>query len=356
MAAALAVLLFALSPSPANAMSLGDLTLHGYLDLEYTQATKNEGPDNPNATGMDNGSFDIHHLNLLMDMNIRPELSAHAMIEFDHGADTERNQGDIILEYGFADYIFSNWLKIRGGKTLTPYGLYNEIHDASPAFLSVFVPETFYMADSKGGFPMIPKWVTGLSVRGELTLPRWYHDIEYVLYVGNGENLGSTNDAAYDDNANKAVGGRIHFTTSDESLQLGVSGFYGDKAVTPDNLSERHWTFIGSASYYWKHLNVRGEYGQSKLGDRKETSTYVQVSWRFGRYTPYGRFQYLDPDTNESDDYWKTYLLGLNIKITDNLFFKVEWDEHSRGANNVEVIHKGSEDFGEFRTALTVFF
>lgn len=342
--------------TPSSALDLGMIQLHGYLDLEYTQATKNEGKDNPQATGMDNGSFDIHHFNLLMDLTVRPELTAHAMVEFDHGADTERQQGDIILEYAFGEYIFHDWAKLRGGKMLTPYGLYNEIHDASPAFLSVFIPETMYMATERGGFPMMPKWITGMGLRGEAAIMPGHHDIDYTVYIGNGENLASTNESAYDDNANKAVGGRIQFTTHEETLQAGLSGFYGDKAVTPDNLSETHWTLIMSLNYNFRNLNVRGEYGHSRLGDRKEISWYAQGSWRFGRYTPYIRIQQLEPDVDQDDDLWSTYLAGLNIKVNDNLFFKVEWDEHRRGANNTAILREGGEDFGEFRSALTLFF
>ncbi|MGK7344710.1 MAG: hypothetical protein ACNS63_02745 [Candidatus Nitrospinota bacterium M3_3B_026] len=352
---ALAVLLSAAAAPEAAALDLGMLKLHGYMDMRYTQATKDEGSEYPQATGMDNGSFNLLHFNLLMDVVIRPDLLIQSMVEFEHGPDTGRGHGSVILEYAFADYILANWLKLRGGKTLTPWGLYNEIHDASPAFLSVNVPEMMYHADSKGGFPLIPKFTTGLALRGEVPTPG-HHDIDYVLYAGNGEGLGSTNEAAFDDNVNKAAGGRLQFTTHDESIQAGLSGFYGERAVTPDNLNEWHWASVASLNVNLGRLNVRGEYGQSELGDRGEITWYAQGSYRAGRYTPYLRYQTIDPDTDFGDDDWTSYLAGVNVRMNDNLFIKVEWNENRRGANNVEIINEGGEDFGQFRAAFTLFF
>jgi len=113
---------------------------------------------------------------------------------------------------------------------------------------------------------------------------------------------------------------------------------------------------IASLNINLMDINLRGEYGQSELGDRGEITWYTQASYRINRFTPYLRYQTIDPDTGFEDDNWTSLLAGLNIMVNDNLFFKVEWNENRRGSNNVEIIHEGKEDFGEFRSAFTLFF
>lgn len=342
-------------PSPkAEAVTWENVHLHGYFDFQYLQNTKPEGPDDPNTPGMDNGSFDFRHLTLLLDINVLPELLIKANIEFDHATDTELGYGGFILEYGFAEYIYKDWLKLRAGKALTPYGLFNEIHDASPAYLSVNVPESIYKTDKRGGFTMMPKWITGLYALGITNLSDGY-DFDYVIFIGNGESVGY-NDAQFDSNPNKAVGGRAQISLDDEKLLAGVSAYYGDKAVSQTNLSENHWAYVISLSYNLSNFNVKTEYGQGKLGSRTEYGWYVQPSYRIGKYTPYLRAQSSDPNDTQPDDYWNAYLAGVNIKVNSHMFLKFEWRENMRGKNNNDVLTPGNEDFGEFKSSVTIHF
>ncbi|MBI4665913.1 MAG: hypothetical protein HY751_05810 [Nitrospinae bacterium] len=343
------------SVTPASAVTWDRVTLHGYLDLEYTQATKPEGEDDPSSPGADNGSFDQHHFNLLTDIHVAPDLWVKAHVEFDHGADSELGQGGIILEYGFGEYVMREWLKFRGGKALTPYGIYNEIHDATPAFISVSVPEMIYKSERRGGFAMMPKWITGLYALGETPVGKRQNNFDYVFYVGNGESVG-VNEAQHDANPNKAVGGRLQYSMDDDKFMGGVSYYYGDKAVSEDNLSQNHWGYIVSLNYNAYPLNLMGEYGQSKLGSRTLYAWYGQASYALGRFTPYARYQSIDPSDNEADDFWNALTLGLNIKANNNLFFKFEWNDNRRGENNNDILTPGNEDFSEFRSAITIFF
>lgn len=354
-ALALFVIMFMAAPSrKADAVTWDDVHLHGYFDFQYLQNTRPEGPDDPNTPGMDNGSFDFRHLTLLLDISVMRELLVKANIEFDHAVDTELGYGGFILEYGFAEYIYKDWLKLRAGKALTPYGLFNEIHDASPAYLSVKVPESIYSADKKGGFTMIPKWITGLYALG-ITNPCGGCELDYVMFIGNGESVGY-NDAQFDSNPNKAVGGRAQISLDDERLLAGVSVYHGDKAVSETNLSETHWAYVISLSYNISDFNLKTEYGQGKLGSRTQYAWYVQPSYRIGRYTPYLRAQSNDPSDIQPDDYWNAYLAGVNIKVNNHMFLKLEWCENRRGKNNNDVLTPGNEDFGEFKSSVTIHF
>lgn len=342
------------SSQPAYAVTWDNVHFHGYFDFQYLQNTKAEGPDDPSAPPMDNGAFDFRHLTFLFDVSVLQELVIKANMEFDHAVDTELGFGGFILEYGFAEYMFTDWLKLRAGKALTPYGIFNEIHDAAPAYLSVKVPESIYHADKRGGFFLIPKWITGLYALGN-TNPCNGCDFDYTVFIGNGESVGH-NEAQFDSNPNKAVGGRAQLSLADDKYMAGVSAYYGDKAVSPTNLAENHWAYILSLAYNISDFSLKAEYGQGKLGSRAEYGWYVQPSYKIGRYTPYLRVQSSDPDDRKADDYWDTYLAGVNIQANKHMFLKFEWRENMRGKNNNDILTPGNEDFGEFKSSVTIYF
>ena len=348
------IMALAVSSRPAYAVAWEDVYFHGYTDFLYKQNTKAEALDEPGAPDPTNGAFDFRHLTLLADIHVMPELWIKTNVEFDHTPDTELGHGGIIMEYGFAEYLVKDWFKLRAGKSLTPYGIFNEVHDASPTYLTVNVPELIYKAETRGGFSFIPKWVTGLATLG-ITNPCDGCEFDYVIYVGNGESVG-VNDGQYDSNHNKALGGRAQISINDEQYLAGISAFYDEKAVSETKLNETHWAYLISLNYNRAALNLKAEYGQSKLGSRTESVWYIQSSYRLGRYTPYVMVQSIDPNDAQPDDYWNVYMAGLNVQVNKHMFLKLEWRENRRGKNNNEIITPGNEDFGEFKSAVTIYF
>lgn len=136
---AIGVLLF--FGSSAWAVDFSATKFYGYIDLEYKQTTADKFDDTgPDDANLKNGSFDQHHFNLLVDVPVSPKLAMKGHIEFEHGLNQGIDSGNVVLEYAFGEYIVRDWLKLRGGKMLTPWGIYNEIHDATPAYLTVPPP------------------------------------------------------------------------------------------------------------------------------------------------------------------------------------------------------------------------
>ncbi len=354
---ALAAAIIFFLPRPASAVDLGFAHFYGYIDLEYKQTTSDKfessGPDDAN---LKNGAFDLHHLIFLLDATVSPNLFVKVQMEFEHGINSLAAESTVVMEYGFMEYLVDDWMKFRAGKMLTPWGIYNEIYDATPAYLTVFPPEVFYRADRKGGFMLMPKWTTGVAALGVTSVNSDYDDLDYIFYVGNGESRVTINDSENDDNINKAVGGRVLYKSHDEKFQLGASGYYGDKAVSRSRLEETHWTTSFQAELNWQSFNFHSEYGYSELGKQKEIAFYFQGSYRYERYTPYLRYETIDPDLGQNLDSWNTYLAGLNVKLTDYLFFKVEWNQHVREVNNEDIIIGEPQNYGEFRTAVAVLF
>jgi hypothetical protein len=65
------------------------------------------------------------------------------------------------LDYGFAEYAFAPAFKLRGGKVLTPFGLYSEIYDVGTLRPFYYLPQ-FY----QGRLGLIPKAYLGAGVTG----------------------------------------------------------------------------------------------------------------------------------------------------------------------------------------------
>ena len=151
------------------------------------------------------------------------------------------------LEYANISYILNDYLIIRAGNFLTPFGIFNErLH---PAWINKFPNAPLGM----GHDPVGPTREFGAELRGAALLGST--KINYSLYVSNGPVLKihdeDTTEAPTtslaglnfeDNNDSKAVGGRFGFLPFDNSsLELGFSGQYnsgiGDKDTRFDNIS-----------------------------------------------------------------------------------------------------------------------
>ncbi len=335
-------------PKECNAVSIESLRIYGYFDLEYEQAN--------NLQGNKNGSFDNHHFNLLMDFPVSNELIIKTHVEFEHGVDSQNDFGTVKLEWAFFEYGHRDELRFRGGKFFSPFGFYNELRDSTPAFLSIDVPSSIYFSQKRGGFDFLPEQNTGVSVWGQAVNFRPFSsvwDLDYALYIGNGENDSNTNPAEFDNNSNKAIGGKLNLYPSDW-FRFGMSFFTGDKAILNDPDSPHH-TIAASAGFDLGLLNLTSELAFSKFRGVKQYGGYVQTSWQAGIFSPYYRYEYLDPDDSVSDNHWQTHILGLNSIVTRGMNLKTEIDFHDRGRGN-SLVTKGQTAFHEYKAAIVISF
>jgi hypothetical protein len=250
-------------------------------------------------------------------------------IEWEHGPNTEDGHGTVALERAWLEYLRSDALKVRVGKFLVPFGLWNVVHDATPTFLSVFLPGAVYGRNEGpvGRQRMYPKFGNGIWLTGSI-LARPGR-VEYHAYVTNGRG-----DAPFerDDNANKGAGGRIVVSPAGWA-SLGAS-FYsdrnGDRGHTRQTSIGADATLrLGRLSAWVEVILPRNE----TLGaDDRPTGVfqtglgaYAWLAYDVGRgLTPYVILERYDPDRDATGGERDTWVGGLNLSVTPRVYLKGE--------------------------------
>ena len=272
----------------AMAIDTAKIITHGFVDAEFEKSSHD-------TLGDPNGSFDQVHFNLLTEYAVSDTMTAKMHLEFEHSPSTEDGTGNIALEWSYLEYILNNTTKIRIGKNLTPFGIYNDIHDATPTRPSIRIPWGIFTPEKVGGFGMFAHHSTGLYLLGNHYLSDTMK-MNYEVYVANGEN-DTENEAEADENKNKAVGARVGLSPMTD-LTLGASYYKGQKGVAKTD----HKAAGLSAEYTSYPFAVRAEYALSKLGAVTETSWYAETAYTINMLTPFIRYGMLDPDDNTVND------------------------------------------------------
>jgi len=131
-----------------------------------------------------------------------------------------------------------DWLNVRVGRWLTPYGIWNEDHGAT---VLISATQPFMVKHA-----FVPGAQTGLMVSGR-GFPTDLLTLDYALTVSNGR---GPMDEFYDLDSNKALGfrGRMSLRIGDADLSAGAYVYYG-KYTDTTNLMKVYMnsTFSGFA-------------------------------------------------------------------------------------------------------------
>ncbi len=314
----------------AAAIDRDSVTLNGYTSFEFEKQLDAEGE----GLGDPNFSFDADLLDLVFNIQVDDRIRVATDITWEHGAATEDDRGNVALEYGFVEYAVNDLVKLRVGKMFSPFGIFNEIHTAKPAFLSVKEAAGTNKTERivKDAFRFFPRWGTGIGLHGDGQIGDSY--IDYDILIANGEQ-DETNPFEEDNNKAKSVTARVGYDPSPK-LHLGNS-FYFDK------LSGPAYDYIVSdgieIEFDRKALRVTAEI---VLGFRKpdaddvvrQLGWFVQPSYEISTgVTPYLRLDYVDSDLSSGSDHGIGVVLGLNLETSGGLIVKVE-ENYLRGADN----------------------
>ncbi|MEO9871848.1 outer membrane beta-barrel protein [Ekhidna sp.] len=349
-------LAFAGLHNSAQAQIEEKVRINGYSSFEYEYRLSDEGNSDPN------GSFDADLFDIVLNVDISSRLRFATDITWEHGTATEEGIGNAAVEYAFPEYTIRNWLKVRVGKMFLPFGIYNEIHTAKPAFLAVKEPLSTNKPDKFGADERFyPRWATGISVLGNFSVNTI--NFEYNVQVSNGYQE-NTNPFEEDDNTQKAIAARLLMQPI-PGLKVGFST-YSDRITelddtTGEDTGERTKlsSFSTHAEYSVGDFGLEFEYitGKTDPSDptdlKKDAFEGMLYYTLKDRFTPYFRYEYLDPDKDVEDDTANMLSFGLNTLVDKNYFLKLQYNRISSGEANARF---NAVDFSEFQAAVVLGF
>ncbi len=298
---------------------------HGFLTLEAEISNKD-------SIG-ERGTFDLHHFNLFGNYLITSRARVFGEIEWEHGTDTDRRErngiekGFVRVERAWFEYEMSRYLKLRLGKFLTPYGIYNEIHDASPAYDTVVLPQSIY------GFHtnpfgeqqrFYPKFSLGVQILGGIETQ--HAQFQYKFYLSNGR---GKNPFEQDDNKNKGIGMRLLAEFPQPGIKVGYS-------ITTDKngleFNSRQTSQVWDFRFEYRNLHFSSEYALAYLAGMKgKNSEQHATAWwgeiaalLFGRQTIFIRYDFFDNDSRRMNDRERDLILGSSIQVLKQVLVKGE--------------------------------
>lgn len=311
--------------APASGAAQEFIGPHGYLTFEGEISNKD-------SVGR-RGTFDLHHFNLLGDFLLTSRMRVFGEIEWEHGTDSEPSEpegsaaGFVRLERAWFEYAFSGKLKLRIGKFLTPFGIYNEIHDAAPAYDTSILPQSIYGKHTNlfGNLQRFyAKFSTGLHVLGNLNMKAG--DLRYSLFVANGR---GRQPFEQDDNADKGVGLRLQFDVANAGARLGYS-FYTDKnGLAFDTRQISHQVDFQYENSAWRFSAEAARFslsgGRFFRSGQIAYAGYAEVARQVThKQTVLLRFDVIDPGRGRLNDLKRDVTLGTSLHIIREVVIKAE--------------------------------
>ncbi|MEK6727767.1 MAG: porin, partial [Candidatus Omnitrophota bacterium] len=206
-----------------NPSGFGNVSLGGYGDIEF------ESFENANST------FDQARFVLNVGAQPHERVLFYSEFELEHGGTNyPGGDGEAKIEQAWMNYAVNDWLSLKGGIFLVPFGKFNLLHDSDiqeltdrPLFARRLIPSTW----TDAGFGFLGEIPVGEKFNWKI-FPDFY--LNYESYVGNGldEDISdrglrdARGSASNDLNNNKDFVTRLGFGLN-RNLEIGLSTYYG---------------------------------------------------------------------------------------------------------------------------------
>jgi hypothetical protein len=265
----------------ASAMDVGEgkLTLGGFGQWGYGKTTG----ENSYYIGNEDGEYENAQFSLAVTAHPYDDVVVAGQLFF-------VSEGEVALDWGFAEYRVNDLFRVRAGKVKNPFGLFMEIKDVGTLRPFFSLPQSVY-----GPTNIASEAYLGVGITGEWTGSSGW-GLGYDLFGGALEmaawepaEVMAAGPPPFDfslaeieeEDVRDVVGGRLTFLTPVEGLTFRVSSYSGT-AREENAPSERMTTYGFSAEYAIDRFQLRGEIFHQNEGDLETNiGGYAEVAWRF---------------------------------------------------------------------------
>ena len=308
----------------------------GYASADYAS------PENGN------GAFTAN-FNPMFHYQWKDRILWEAELEFEL---EENGETEVALEYSTIDYFINDNMIFLAGKFLSPLGNFRQ--NSHPSWINK-LPSAPPGFGHDGAAPIAE---VGAQLRGGVNFGT-QGKMTYAGYIGNGPVLEGEDGEIHgidtggfggDADGKKVVGGRITFLPIPR-LEIGVSGAFGDAAVTEDDGLEveddplRDYNVFGfDATYQWRNFDFRGEYVSQEVADSAQSiaseggtweTWYAQGAYKFGQAKWEGVLRFTDYTTPHPDKSQEQWAIGLNYLIAPSAMLKLAFESNTGLAGEI---------------------
>jgi hypothetical protein len=300
------------------------LQLRGFGDVQFRASNEQGTPS----------TFSIGQLDLFITSHLASDLTLVSEVVFE--ADAE-NRYSLDVERLLLQFSPNDYLNVGVGRFHTAIGFYNNAYHHGAWFqTAIGRPQLFKFEDDEG---ILPVHGVGITARGRI--PSGKLGLRWIGEVANGRRYGDTEavQVVRDDSSYKAV--NVGFLLRPEwapGLQSGLS-WYRDKPASPSGRVNQ--SIVAAHVVYqsglFEQLNEVVVIRDTPAGDTRTSTTtgfYTQFSRRFGRLSPYGRYEHLD--VPQDDPLFGTLggvsgpSIGVRYDFRDLAALKIQWDRFAK--------------------------
>lgn len=377
----------------------------GYLNsTEYNYLMPSEG-----------GSFAFNEMMLNVSAAVTDNIRVGAQIMARNlGSDGNEN---VVLDWAYGDYRYSDELGLRIGKVKTPFGLYNQTRDVDMVRNSILLPQSVYTE----GFRDVMNAFEGASIYGTISMGE-NASVEYDAFVGTIDldrtqfpvptllqptlapyHGGFLPNEGWRAEVETTYGGAIRVNTPLEGFRLGASLFHAKMegkgtfsgGLGPFNptlkMNADKW-YVFSAEYTTERMVLAFEYNRAfvdmevldvlvptGMPDPYPATTIIDMKVRDTRGGYYGQATYQVNDWMQLGSYYSMYYpeyhvrdgeghgyyqqdvaLSVRFDLADNWLLKLEGHAMSGTGNIYEFMNEGStfeeENWAMFGAKSTFYF
>lgn len=324
-----------------NAQIADKISIHGFGGWGYGNTDGNNY-----LLGSKGGNY--HNSNFSLNITTAPyeKLVIVAQMKWE-----DRHEGlEVELSYAFAEWSFSDALKLRFGRIKQPFGIYSEIYDVGTIRPFFFLPQAVY-----GPVGITALYFDGIGISGAYYAKNGW-GISYDFYGGEIDLLDShawhileaedQGENEYEEleveteHTKDTAGGKLVISTPVEGLSFGFSAFAGkheaphEEAATGEPFWGNHRSYAIHVEYFTDNWLVRSEYARHICHAHINVNTfYLEVAYKFTeRWQVAARYDWLDSelsifDVSEAPSLieHKNFAMGLNYWFTSGLVLKLSY-------------------------------